>query len=104
MTEIRSLLGPNVPEPPKAPVTSARSGGRHSVSRGSSEAEHTALGARSGSHRLVETNHAALRPVFADAEWPAFENLVRGYAFADAQARLEQALNRMGQTFAYENV
>ena len=40
----------------------------------------------------LESNHAALRPVFADAEWPAFEDLVRGYAFADAQARLDHAL------------
>jgi signal transduction histidine kinase/CheY-like chemotaxis protein len=38
----------------------------------------------------VETHHAALRPLFTDAAWPAFEELVRGYAFADAQSRLEQ--------------
>jgi hypothetical protein len=44
----------------------------------------------------LESNSAALRPVFADAEWPAFEDLVRGYAFADAQARLEQALKSDG--------
>ena len=41
---------------------------------------------------FVETNHAALRPLFGDGEWPDFEKLVQGYAFADAQARLEQAL------------
>jgi two-component system sensor histidine kinase/response regulator len=44
----------------------------------------------------METNHAALRPLFADAEWPAFEDLVRGYAFADAHARLEHVLKMDG--------
>jgi signal transduction histidine kinase/DNA-binding response OmpR family regulator len=44
----------------------------------------------------LETNHAVLRPLFAVAEWPAFEDLVRGYAFADAQSRLEQALKPDG--------
>jgi signal transduction histidine kinase/DNA-binding response OmpR family regulator/HPt (histidine-containing phosphotransfer) domain-containing protein/HAMP domain-containing protein len=41
---------------------------------------------------FVETNHAALRPLFGEGEWPDFEKLVQGYAFGDAQARLEQAL------------
>jgi signal transduction histidine kinase/CheY-like chemotaxis protein/HAMP domain-containing protein len=44
----------------------------------------------------LETNHAMLRPLFAVAEWPAFEDLVRGYAFADAQSQLEQALKPDG--------
>ena len=45
---------------------------------------------------FVETNHAALRPLFDSAAWPEFEKLVRGYAFADAQAQLDHAL----KTFA----
>jgi len=44
----------------------------------------------------LETNRAMLRPLFAVAEWPAFEDLVRGYAFADAQSQLEQALKPDG--------
>ena len=44
----------------------------------------------------LEANLAALRPLFADAEWPAFEDLVRGYAFADAHARLEHVLKTDG--------
>ena len=40
----------------------------------------------------LESNYAALRPLFADTTWPVFEDLVRGYAFADAQAQLELAL------------
>ena len=45
-----------------------------------------------GAADFVETNRAALRPLFGDGTWPEFEQLVQGYAFADAQARLEQAL------------
>jgi signal transduction histidine kinase/DNA-binding response OmpR family regulator/HPt (histidine-containing phosphotransfer) domain-containing protein len=41
---------------------------------------------------FVETNHAALRPLFDGQSWPEFEKLVHGYAFADAQAQLQQAL------------
>ena len=35
---------------------------------------------------------AALRPLFAAEAWPRFEKLVQGYAFADAQTQLEQAM------------
>jgi len=45
-----------------------------------------------GAADFVETNQAALRPLFGDVAWPDFEKLVEGYAFADAQARLEQAV------------
>ncbi len=45
-----------------------------------------------GAADFVETNHAALRPLFDDGTWREFERLVQGYAFADAQAQLEQAL------------
>ena len=96
MTEIRSLLGPNVQESPKAPVMSAGpvdvTQSREAAARLRallSELDPAAI-------EWLESNHAALRPVFADAEWPAFEDLVRGYAFADAQARLEQALKSDG--------
>jgi hypothetical protein len=45
-----------------------------------------------GAADFIETNHAALRPLFDSRTWPEFEKLVQGYAFADAQAQLEQAL------------
>jgi two-component system, sensor histidine kinase and response regulator len=48
----------------------------------------------SGAVEFIEANHAALRPLFADNTWPAFEKLVQDYAFADAQAQLEQAMAR----------
>ena len=45
-----------------------------------------------GAADFVEANHAALRPLFGDGTWREFEQLVQGYAFADAQAQLEQAV------------
>ncbi|MHC1768944.1 MAG: response regulator [Verrucomicrobiia bacterium] len=41
---------------------------------------------------FIETNRAALRPLFADEAWNQFELLIQSYAFADAQAQLEVAL------------
>ena len=46
-----------------------------------------------GAVDFVEANRAALRPLFAGEAWPQFEKLVQGYAFADAQTQLEQAMN-----------
>jgi two-component system, sensor histidine kinase and response regulator len=45
-----------------------------------------------GAADFIETNHAALRPLFAGDGWPQFEKLVESYSFAEAQAHLEQAL------------
>jgi two-component system, sensor histidine kinase and response regulator len=42
---------------------------------------------------FVEANRAALHHLFGKAAWPHFEKLVQGYGFAEAQIRLEQALN-----------
>ena len=44
---------------------------------------------------FIEVNRAALHPLFNDGKWPQFEKLVQGYAFADAQAQLEQALKSL---------
>jgi hypothetical protein len=41
---------------------------------------------------FVETNRASLRPLFDDGAWREFEQLVQGYAFADAHGQLEQVL------------
>jgi HPt (histidine-containing phosphotransfer) domain-containing protein len=48
-----------------------------------------------GAADFIEVNRAALHPLFNDGKWPQFEGLVRGYAFADAQAQLEQALKSL---------
>jgi two-component system sensor histidine kinase/response regulator len=45
-----------------------------------------------GAADFVEANQALLQPLFAVGAWREFEILVQNYAFADAQARLEQAL------------
>ena len=45
-----------------------------------------------GAADFIEANQAALRTLFAGDGWPEFEKLVQGYSFADAQERLELAL------------
>ncbi len=49
----------------------------------------------SGATDFIETNQATLRVLFPNDSWSAFEKLVQGYAFADAQAQLEQALKKL---------
>jgi PAS domain S-box-containing protein len=46
-----------------------------------------------GAADFVEANRAALYPLFGTEAWVQFEKLVQGYAFADAQTQLEQAMN-----------
>jgi two-component system sensor histidine kinase/response regulator len=95
IAEIRGALNANaIPEPVKLPEISAVDPGQ---SREAATRLATLLSDMDPSAiDYLESNHAALRSIFADAEWPAFADLVRGYAFADAQARLEQALKSEG--------
>jgi len=44
-----------------------------------------------GAADFVETNQAALRPLFKNGAWVEFEKAVQNYSFAEAQAQLEQA-------------
>jgi two-component system sensor histidine kinase/response regulator len=48
-----------------------------------------------GAVDFTEANQAVLRPLLLGDSWPQFEKLVQGYAFADAQAQLEQALKNL---------
>jgi two-component system, sensor histidine kinase and response regulator len=48
-----------------------------------------------GAADFIEAHQAALRPLFPGGTWPQFEKLVQGYAFADAQAQLEQVLTKL---------
>jgi two-component system sensor histidine kinase/response regulator len=48
-----------------------------------------------GAADFIETNRASLQPLFGDGAWTEFEKLVEGYAFTEAQAQLEQALERL---------
>jgi len=41
---------------------------------------------------FIDAHRDALRPLFDAAGWSEFDALVQGYAFADAQSRLEHAL------------
>ena len=43
---------------------------------------------------FLASHRAALRPLFAEETWPAFERLVADYSFDEAQTRLEEALQR----------
>ena len=45
-----------------------------------------------GAAEFVDANRAVLRPLFDAAGWSAFESLVQGYGFADAQAQLDHAV------------
>jgi len=51
-----------------------------------------------GAVEFLEANHAALRPLLPGDGWPQFEKLVQGYAFADAHAKVEQALKNLPAT------
>jgi two-component system sensor histidine kinase/response regulator len=44
---------------------------------------------------FIEANQAALRSLFSGDTWLLFEKLVQNYAFAEAQAQLEQALKQL---------
>lgn len=50
-----------------------------------------------GAADFIAAKCAALRPLFQGDAWPQFERLVQDYAFADAQAKLEQALARLSR-------
>jgi two-component system, sensor histidine kinase and response regulator len=91
IAEIGAALPATVPETPKLPATSRVV---DPVESREAAVKLTTLLSDMDPAAIehMETNHVALRPLFADTEWLAFEELVRGYAFADAHAQLEQTL------------
>jgi two-component system sensor histidine kinase/response regulator len=48
-----------------------------------------------GAVDFLETNQAALRPIFKSETWVEFQKLVQSYSFADAQTQLEQACKQL---------
>jgi len=48
-----------------------------------------------GAADVLEANQAVLRPLFSGETWSTFAKLVQDYAFAEAQAQLEQALKNL---------
>lgn len=51
-----------------------------------------------GAADFIEASRAVLQPLFPGNGWAEFEKLVQGYAFADAQAMLEQATRNLPTT------
>jgi len=51
-----------------------------------------------GTAEFIEANQAVLRSLLPGDAWPQFEKLVQDYAFAEAQAQLEQALKNLPAT------
>jgi len=51
-----------------------------------------------GAADFIEANQGLLRPLFPGEAWTQFEKLVQNYAFAEAQAQLEQALKHLPAT------
>ena len=49
-----------------------------------------------GAAAFLDAHQSTLRPLFDENSWPEFRRLVDGYAFADAQVELEQALKNVG--------
>ncbi len=91
VTALRAALPPtatDAPEPsmPATPPNSAQS--REAAARLTALLSERDPGAAD----FLETNHAALRPLFGDGTWREFNALVQGYDFEDAQVQLEQAL------------
>jgi signal transduction histidine kinase/DNA-binding response OmpR family regulator/HPt (histidine-containing phosphotransfer) domain-containing protein/HAMP domain-containing protein len=90
ITDLRAALGAAA-EPPAAATPGAPASAEASRA---AAARLTAMLAEldPGAADFVEENRAALSALFPATQWPAFEKLVQDYAFADAQARLEQAV------------
>jgi two-component system, sensor histidine kinase and response regulator len=75
---------PGTPAPPAASPEESRRRGEQ-LARLLSEFDPAAAD-------FIEANLAVLRPLFGGEAWGPFEKMVQGYAFAEAQALLEQAL------------
>jgi hypothetical protein len=74
---------PVIPTPPAEPGRTSEAAARLAQLLREFDAEAVAY---------IESNHAALRPLFAAEAWAPFAKLVQDYAFAEAQTQLEQAL------------
>ncbi len=89
ITALGSAPGPASPEAPEPVVVAVDFEGLRAA-----VAQLRALLSDSdpGAGDFVDANRDALRPLFEAGRWPEFENLVHGYAFAEAQAQLDRAV------------
>jgi hypothetical protein len=87
---LKSIPSENAPQPPVASVASPEQSREAAgkLMKLLSEFDSDAVD-------FIEVNRTALHPLFNEGKWPQFEELVQGYAFADAQAQLEQALKSL---------
>jgi two-component system sensor histidine kinase/response regulator len=90
-TEIRTALATagsdgSAPVPPAAPTDPARS------LEAAAQLAALLSDADPAAGEFIEAHRDALRPLFDAEGWSEFDTLVQGYAFADAQSRLEHAL------------
>jgi signal transduction histidine kinase/CheY-like chemotaxis protein/HAMP domain-containing protein len=91
VADLRARFAAETPEP--AAVEAAPSPADPAQSREAAVKLHALLTEQDPTASdFIEANRAALRALFDEEGWPEFEKLVQGYAFADAQAQLEQAL------------
>jgi two-component system sensor histidine kinase/response regulator len=92
VSELRAMLA-GVPSQPLAPPA-ATPAGNPAESRAAAGRLIALLSESDpGAADFVEANQAALYSLFSDEAWTRFTSLVQDYAFGDAQAQLEQALN-----------
>ena len=89
ITALGSAPGPASPEAPEPVVAAVDFEGLRAA-----VAQLRALLSDSdpGAGDFVDANRDALRSLFEAGRWPEFENLVHGYAFAEAQAELDRAV------------
>jgi two-component system, sensor histidine kinase and response regulator len=88
--DLHAILTPGIPDAPQpaSPKLTGSTSARETV------AQLTTLLAAldAGAADFLEAHQATLRPFFGDGSWQEFERLVQGYAFAEAQTQLAQAL------------
>jgi signal transduction histidine kinase/DNA-binding response OmpR family regulator/HPt (histidine-containing phosphotransfer) domain-containing protein len=91
LSQLRAALGPAPHETPQPAITGASCDPAQSLE---AAARLTTLLSEfdPAAAAFLESNCSALRPLFGDSGWPYFEKLVGGYAFADAQKELDEAV------------
>lgn len=82
----------------QAPVRAMRPIGSAQVRDAATELTKLLSEFDSSAVEFIDGNHAALRSLFTNQKWIQFEKSVQNYAFADAQALLEQALKNLPVT------
>ncbi len=79
---------------PETPAPAAASAPMNPTQSREAAAQLTGLLAEfdAGASDFIESNRAALRPLFDDTTWGEFEKLVQDYSFSDAHTQLEKAI------------